>query len=97
MLGIARSTGPRLATHHAGATGLTPSVARRAYFGAGSESETAVLGRRDLGPAARPGPFIIEEYDATTIVPPGATAQPDTMGNIVIELPSPTRAVDARS
>ena len=48
---------------------------------------------RDADPASapiwrrsRPGPVIIEEYDATCVVPPGATAELDAGGNIVIEL-----------
>jgi N-methylhydantoinase A len=33
------------------------------------------------------GPSIVEEYDATCLVPPGAEAVLDDHGNIVIELP----------
>ena len=36
--------------------------------------------------AAAPGPLIVEEYDATCLVPPGARAELDAGGNIVIEL-----------
>ena len=36
--------------------------------------------RRD----AAPGPLLIDEYDATTLVPPGAAARLDDHGNIVI-------------
>jgi N-methylhydantoinase A len=32
------------------------------------------------------GPCIIEEYDATCLVPPGGEASLDDYGNIVIEL-----------
>jgi N-methylhydantoinase A len=32
------------------------------------------------------GPCIVEEYDATCIVPPGATASLDRFGNIAIDL-----------
>ena len=32
------------------------------------------------------GPLIVEEYDATCLVPPGARAELDAGGNIVIEL-----------
>ena len=59
---------------------------RRAYFGAAHGwMETPVLQRSDL---ARPqaGPAIVEEYDATCLVVPGATAQLDTGGNIVIDI-----------
>jgi N-methylhydantoinase A len=44
-----------------------------------------VLARADLGPAPRPGPLLIDEYDATTLVPPGAAATLDGHGNILIE------------
>ena len=58
---------------------------RRAYFGPErSWVETPVIPREALNVEPRPGPFIVEEYDATTVVPPGATAQKDDWGNIVI-------------
>jgi N-methylhydantoinase A len=63
-----------------------PPPPRRAYFGAElGWIETPVLRRSDLS-EARNGPLIVEEYDATCIVPPGAKAALDTGGNIVIEL-----------
>jgi N-methylhydantoinase A len=63
-----------------------PPPPRRAYFGAEHGwIETPVLRRADLA-AGRTGPFIIEEYDATCLVPPGAHAQLDAGGNIVIAL-----------
>jgi N-methylhydantoinase A len=34
----------------------------------------------------RKGPLIVEEYDATCVIPPGARAELDAGGNIVIEL-----------
>jgi N-methylhydantoinase A len=74
------------------AAGSTPSVTSRpAYFGAGKGwIDTPVLARAALatprhGPCIH-GPCIIEEYDATCLVPPGATASLDASGNIVIEL-----------
>ena len=59
---------------------------RRAYFGpeAGWQ-EVPVLARADLA-EQRKGPCIIEEYDATCIVPAGARAELDSFGNIVIDL-----------
>ena len=48
---------------------------RRAYFGertAGSKRPS--LRRGDLA-AGRAGPLIVEEYDATCVVPPGARAE----------------------
>jgi len=60
-----------------------PPPPRRAYFG--SWIETPVIQRSDLV-SARSGPLIVEEYDATCVVPPGAKAGLDAGGNIVIEL-----------
>ena len=63
-----------------------PGPPRRAYFGAmHGWIDTPVLKRSDLT-TPRTGPAIIEEYDATCVVPPGATAALDPAGNIVIEL-----------
>ena len=61
-------------------------ASRRAWFGDGHGwLDTPVLARADLAtPAA--GPCIVEEYDATCLVTPGATAQLDRFGNIVIDL-----------
>ncbi len=47
--------------------------------------ETPVPSRADLA-SARVGPLIVEEYDTTCVVPPGARAQLDGAGNIVIAL-----------
>ena len=63
-----------------------PQPPRRAYFGPDHGwIETPVLRRSDLG-SPRTGPLIIEEYDATCLVPPGARCELDAGGNIVIEL-----------
>ena len=47
-----------------------------------------MLRRSDLaaGQPGRPGPLIIEEYDATCVVPPGWRAELDAGGNIVMEM-----------
>ena len=63
-----------------------PPPPRKAYFGAQAGwRETPVLRRSELS-APRTGPLIIEEYDATCVVPPGAKAELDAGGHIVIEL-----------
>jgi N-methylhydantoinase A len=63
-----------------------PSPPRPAYFGAGTDwVETPVIRRSDLSnPLA--GPVIVEEYDATCLIPPGSRARLDSGGNILIEL-----------
>jgi N-methylhydantoinase A len=59
---------------------------RNAYFGERGSIVTPILNRNDLAGGPVSGPFIVEEYDATTIVPPGASGRIDEFGNIVIEL-----------
>ena len=63
-----------------------PLPPRRAYFGPETGwLETPVLHRADLG-TPREGPCIVEEYDATCLIPPGAKARLDSYGNILIDL-----------
>jgi N-methylhydantoinase A len=63
-----------------------PGPPRRAYFGAvHGWIDTPVLKRSELA-TSRSGPVIVEEYDATCVIPPGATAELDAGGNVVIEL-----------
>lgn len=60
---------------------------RHAYFGPQTGwLPTPVLGRSALSTMARQGPLIVEEYDATCLVPPNAHAMLDDRGNIMIEL-----------
>ncbi|MBI1779286.1 MAG: hydantoinase/oxoprolinase family protein [Proteobacteria bacterium] len=73
----------RLVSSRADGTKLPP---RQAYFGAKQGwLKTPVQRRTDLAKPMK-GPCIVEEYDATTVVPPGATANLDGFGNILIEL-----------
>jgi N-methylhydantoinase A len=59
---------------------------RLAYFGPEAGwLETPVLRRAELA-SPREGPCIVEEYDATCLVPPATRASLDGYGNIVIEL-----------
>ncbi len=59
--------------------------ARDAYFGpAHGVIRTPVIGRAGLGTRSRRGPLLIDEYDATTLVPPGCRAHLDSHGNIAI-------------
>jgi N-methylhydantoinase A len=80
---------PRLPERlHAALPAATRRVsARQAYFGLQTGwLDTPVVQRADLA-TPRQGPCIIEEYDATCVVPPGVTAVLDTHGNMVLELP----------
>ena len=59
---------------------------RNAYFGPqAGEHEVPVVGRGDLASGALNGPLIVEEYDATCIVPPGWRATLDGEGNLVLD------------
>jgi N-methylhydantoinase A len=64
-----------------------PPAPRRVYFGPQvGWRDTPVVRRSDLAGTAQPGPLIVEEYDATTVVPPGCSACLDDWGNLVIAL-----------
>jgi N-methylhydantoinase A len=66
--------------------GGSDQAMRRVYFGPNlGWRETPILDRPALA-TPRTGPCIIEEYDATCVVPPGARAKLDAYGNIAIEL-----------
>jgi N-methylhydantoinase A len=59
---------------------------RSAYFGPElGWLDTPVLTRAELA-TPRDGPCIVEEYDATCVIPPGATASLDAIGSILITL-----------
>lgn len=58
---------------------------RKVWFG-GKWHETALWSRLDLPVDAHvPGPAILEQGDATTVVEPGQTARVDDNGNVIIE------------
>ena len=55
-----------------GAAAPRPEAGRRVYFGPEQGwLSTPVVDRPALDGAGRPGPLIVEEYDSTTVVPPG--------------------------
>jgi N-methylhydantoinase A len=71
--------------------GMAPAampVNRQAYFGkAHGLIDTPVIQRRDLSESPIHGPVIVEEYDATCVVPPGAQVAIDSHHNILISMP----------
>ena len=69
-----------------GRGGAAGAATRRVYFGrAIGWRETPILARADLA-TARSGPAIVEEYDATCVIPPGARAALDEWGNIAMTI-----------
>ncbi len=76
---------PRMPEHLASASIQPLHSQRKAYFGPSHGwIEASVITREELPLELRPGPLIVEEYDATTLVPPGAAARRDRWGNILI-------------
>ena len=59
---------------------------RPVWFEAGGPVVTPVVGRAAVGPAPIAGPVIVETYDSTVVVPPGATLAADPHGNLVMDL-----------
>jgi len=65
---------------------IPEATRRNAYFGPESGwHDTPVLPRSGLGPAAKPGPIIVEEYDTTIVIRPGWSARLDDWNNVVLE------------
>ncbi|MBM4436213.1 MAG: hydantoinase/oxoprolinase family protein [Actinobacteria bacterium] len=60
---------------------------RRVYFGPDHGWLTTAVVDRPALAGGREGPCIVEEYDATCVIPPGAQATVDAWGNLVIEVP----------
>ena len=58
-----------------------------AYFGpTHGLLKTPLIGRHEVSSTLSPGPMIVEEYDATTIVPPHCGVWRDAANNLVIEV-----------
>jgi len=73
----------------AAAASLAPDIAiavprRRAYFGPVQGWLDACIVNRSALTVPHEGPTIVEEYDATCLVPPGWTAHLDEFGNIAL-------------
>ncbi|MBI4506832.1 MAG: hydantoinase/oxoprolinase family protein, partial [Chloroflexi bacterium] len=67
--------------------GLPARGGRRVYFGEQHGwLDTPVVDRPALRGGRSEGPLIVEEYDATTVVPPGCCAHLDDWENIIVEL-----------
>ena len=57
---------------------------RREVFFSNHGWEEALVYRRGELPDAIEGPAVVEEYDSTTLVPPGWTLEVDGLGNLVL-------------
>jgi N-methylhydantoinase A len=61
-----------------------PISETRRMFVAGSWSEVPVFRREQVPDAGQPGPALVLDYGATTLVPPGWLANVDNIGNLVL-------------
>ena len=77
----------RLSMVSGAVSGGSPQAAfRQAYFGPQyGWLETPLMTRLDLAPATHEGPLIVEEYDATTVIPPGWRVSLDAWSNMMVE------------
>ncbi len=67
--------------------GAASARSRRIFFARGAAGiDTEVVPRSAVSASPRRGPLVIEEFDATIVVPPDATVSQDAMGNIVVDL-----------
>jgi N-methylhydantoinase A len=74
---------PRLPERIPPLAASVPST-RRAWFPGDGWIDTPVIDRAGLGSQPRHGPFIVQEYDATCLVPRDARAWNDAFGNVVM-------------
>jgi N-methylhydantoinase A len=79
---------PRLPPTIAPAVAQVPPY-RRAWFAATGWIEVPVIDRTTLAGPPRQGPLIVQEYDATCLVPHDAVAELDAFGNIRLGLAAP--------
>jgi N-methylhydantoinase A len=60
---------------------------RTLYFGpAAGSREAPIIDRSALAGGVRAGPLVIEEAEATILVPPGATASLDATGSVILRV-----------
>jgi N-methylhydantoinase A len=82
----------RLDFRHVTVVGEPTAAARRrtVHFTRGAAAvDTPVVARTSVAAAPTAGPLIVEEYDSTVVVPPGATVRRDRFGNLLIALDYP--------
>lgn len=71
-------------------SGAASGESRRVFFGPiRGWAAAPVVTRQSLSGRTEAGPLIVEEYDSTTVVPPGWSASLDATGNIILERRQP--------
>ena len=67
-----------------GRPAASQSHQRQVYFGPAGWLDTPVIDRANLDSGLAAGPLVVEEYDSTTLVPPGWDASLDPLKNIIL-------------
>ncbi|MFK8016961.1 MAG: hydantoinase/oxoprolinase family protein [Gammaproteobacteria bacterium] len=63
-----------------------PELGQRSVVFSSKRFDTPIVARDRLSPGyAQPGPLIVEEQSATTVVPPGWTTRVDEAGNLILQ------------
>jgi N-methylhydantoinase A len=86
----ARSSRPTLRAGASVEAATDPEAARvgeRKVWFDGHSHETPFYRRDLLSPGAQfEGPAMVEEYDSTTLIPPGTRVEVDAMGNLILDI-----------
>ena len=88
---LGRGPPPAQAARNVPSSDAPADTTRPGYFGGAGWRDVPLIGRAGLSGQPRGGPLIIEEYDATIVVPPDAAAWRDAAGNVMIDLSAGAR------
>ena len=87
VAGALETTGQRRLSPPAAAVSEGVRARRSVYFGPSHGSiETPLIVRTDIGATPLHGPLVLEEYEGTAVVPPGAIIRRDATGNLIMTL-----------
>src|SRR5215475_3722518 len=76
---------PREAATTRGSLAAARKGTRQVFFASAAATETTLYERDRLpADASFTGPAVVEQFDATTVVPPGWTARTDRLGNLIL-------------
>ena len=86
LVALGKLPGLELAARKPSGVRVEPVSRRPVYFD-GRPQDTPVYNRERLAPGQRlTGPAVVEQLDATVLVPPGFSARSDPYGNLVMDL-----------
>ncbi|MFT5390051.1 MAG: N-methylhydantoinase A [Gammaproteobacteria bacterium] len=93
VLGL-RSTLPLELLANPGRSPSPPGTTTRAVWFDGAFQQTPIISRQSLAPGERiSGPAIIEQFDTTTVLPPGAVGDIDACANLIVDTTGMTSGI----